>query len=68
MVAPGRTGSASARRVRASRSFLRTLTLGLVATHPPEALNLVLVDFKGGATFLGFERLRHVAAVITKLG
>ena len=33
--------------------FLRTLALGLVATHPPEALNLVLVDFKGGATFLG---------------
>ncbi|MDT7755175.1 MAG: segregation ATPase FtsK/SpoIIIE, family [Mycobacterium sp.] len=47
--------------------FLRTLTLGLVATHPPETLNLVLVDFKGGATFLGFERLRHVAAVITNL-
>ena len=47
--------------------FLRTLALGLVATHPPEALNLVLVDFKGGATFLGFERLRHVAAVITNL-
>jgi S-DNA-T family DNA segregation ATPase FtsK/SpoIIIE len=47
--------------------FLRTLTLGLVATHPPESLNLVLVDFKGGATFLGFERLRHVAAVITNL-
>jgi S-DNA-T family DNA segregation ATPase FtsK/SpoIIIE len=47
--------------------FLRTLALGLIATHPPEALNLVLVDFKGGATFLGFERLRHVAAVITNL-
>jgi DNA segregation ATPase FtsK/SpoIIIE, S-DNA-T family len=47
--------------------FLRTLTLSLVATHPPEVLNLVLVDFKGGATFLGFERLNHVAAVITNL-
>lgn len=47
--------------------FLRTLALGLVATHPPEVLNLVLVDFKGGATFLGFERLRHTAAVITNL-
>jgi S-DNA-T family DNA segregation ATPase FtsK/SpoIIIE len=47
--------------------FLRTLTLSLVATHPPEALNLVLVDFKGGATFLGFEQLHHVAAVITNL-
>jgi S-DNA-T family DNA segregation ATPase FtsK/SpoIIIE len=30
--------------------FLRTLALGLIATHPPDALNLVLVDFKGGAT------------------
>ncbi|MDT5067590.1 MAG: segregation ATPase FtsK/SpoIIIE, family [Mycobacterium sp.] len=47
--------------------FLRTLALGLIATHSPEVLNLVLVDFKGGATFLGFERLNHVAAVITNL-
>ena len=35
--------------------FLRTLALGMIATHSPEELNLVLVDFKGGATFLGFE-------------
>src|SRR5262249_58370139 len=38
-----------------------------IATHPPDALNLVLVDFKGGATFLGLEGARHVAAVITNL-
>src|SRR5690606_1114249 len=47
--------------------FLRTLVLGLVATHDPDALNLVLVDFKGGATFLGLDPLAHVAAVITNL-
>ncbi|BBY28362.1 type VII secretion protein EccCa [Mycolicibacterium sediminis] len=47
--------------------LLRTLALGLVATHSPDALNLALIDFKGGATFRGFERLRHVAAVITNL-
>lgn len=47
--------------------FLRTLVLGLVATHSPDSLNLVLVDFKGGATFLGLERAPHVAAVITNL-
>ncbi|MET4433014.1 type VII secretion protein EccCa [Mycolicibacterium sp. 624] len=47
--------------------LLRTLALGLVATHSPDVLNLALIDFKGGATFLGFERLRHVAAVITNL-
>src|SRR5262249_28606803 len=47
--------------------FLRTLTLGMIAAHPPDALNLVLVDFKGGATFLGFEGVEHVSAVITNL-
>ena len=34
----------------------------------PDVLNLVLVDFKGGATFAGMSRLGHVAAVITNLG
>ncbi|WP_327344070.1 type VII secretion protein EccCb [Mycolicibacter icosiumassiliensis] len=48
--------------------FLRTLVLGMTARHSPEDLNLVLVDFKGGATFLGFEQARHVCAVITNLG
>ncbi|SEH92683.1 DNA segregation ATPase FtsK/SpoIIIE, S-DNA-T family [Mycolicibacterium rutilum] len=47
--------------------FLRTLVLGMITAHPPDVLNLVLVDFKGGATFLGLERARHVAAVITNL-
>ncbi|WP_372491666.1 type VII secretion protein EccCa [Gordonia zhenghanii] len=46
--------------------LLRTLVLGLIATHSPDELNLVLVDFKGGATFLGLES-NHVAAVITNL-
>lgn len=47
--------------------FLRTLILGLATRHSPDALNFILVDFKGGATFLGFEAARHVAAVITNL-
>ena len=47
--------------------FLRTLVLSMVTTHAPESLNLVLVDFKGGATFLGLDGLPHVAAVITNL-
>lgn len=47
--------------------FLRTLVLGMAARHSPADLNLVLVDFKGGATFLGFEQARHVCAVITNL-
>lgn len=47
--------------------FLRTLVLGLAMTHSSETLNFVLVDFKGGATFLGMDGLRHVSAVITNL-
>lgn len=47
--------------------FLRTLVLGLIATHPPEMLNLVLIDFKGGATFLGLNTVNHVSALITNL-
>ncbi|WP_224766250.1 type VII secretion protein EccCa [Nocardioides campestrisoli] len=47
--------------------FLRTLVLGLAMTHPPEQLNMVLVDFKGGATFAGMSHMPHVSAVITNL-
>ncbi|HLI38750.1 MAG TPA: type VII secretion protein EccCa [Streptosporangiaceae bacterium] len=47
--------------------LLRTLVLGLALTHSPDVLNFVLVDFKGGATFLGMDKLSHVAAVITNL-
>ncbi len=47
--------------------FLRTLVLGLAATHSSELLNFVLVDFKGGATFASLDRLPHTSAVITNL-
>ncbi len=47
--------------------LLRTLLLSLAATHSPDILNLVLVDFKGGATFQGCEDLPHTSAVITNL-
>lgn len=47
--------------------LLRTLLVGLIATHSPAELNLVLVDFKGGATFLGLEDAPHTSAVITNL-
>jgi DNA segregation ATPase FtsK/SpoIIIE, S-DNA-T family len=47
--------------------LLRTLVLGLAITHSAAELNFVLVDFKGGATFLGLDNLPHVSAVITNL-
>lgn len=47
--------------------LLRTIALGMMARNSPELLNLLLVDFKGGATFLDLARAPHVAAVITNL-
>ncbi|MER5963487.1 type VII secretion protein EccCa [Streptomyces sp. NPDC002057] len=47
--------------------LLRTLVLALALSHSSEILNFVLVDFKGGATFLGLDRLPHTSAVITNL-
>jgi S-DNA-T family DNA segregation ATPase FtsK/SpoIIIE len=47
--------------------LLRTLVLSLALTNSSETLNFVLVDFKGGATFLGLENLPHTSAVITNL-
>ncbi|MEU5692057.1 type VII secretion protein EccCa [Actinosynnema sp. NPDC020468] len=47
--------------------LLRTLVLALALTHSSEILNFVLVDFKGGATFLGLDGLPHTSAVITNL-
>jgi S-DNA-T family DNA segregation ATPase FtsK/SpoIIIE len=47
--------------------LLRTLVLAMAITHSSEVLNFVLVDFKGGATFLGLDDLPHTSAVITNL-
>ncbi|MBT0770192.1 type VII secretion protein EccCa [Kineosporia sp. J2-2] len=47
--------------------LLRTLILALAITHSSEVLNFVLVDFKGGATFLGLGDLPHTSATITNL-
>ncbi|MDS1270157.1 type VII secretion protein EccCa [Lipingzhangella sp. LS1_29] len=47
--------------------MLRTLVTSLVIGHPPEQLALLLVDFKGGATFADMDRLPHSAGLITNL-
>ena len=47
--------------------LLRTLVVALAVTHSSETLNFVLVDFKGGATFLGMDGLPHTSAFITNL-
>ncbi|HTK62384.1 MAG TPA: type VII secretion protein EccCb [Pseudonocardia sp.] len=47
--------------------LLRTIVLGMMVRHSSSTLNFVLVDFKGGATFLGLDKAPHVAATITNL-
>lgn len=47
--------------------LLRTMVVGLGRCASPQRLSMVLVDFKGGATFDLFAALPHVAAVITDL-
>ena len=46
---------------------LRTIVLGQAICHPPELLSVVLVDYKGGATFAGLEALPHTAAIVDNL-
>jgi S-DNA-T family DNA segregation ATPase FtsK/SpoIIIE len=47
--------------------LLRSLTTALAAGHDPEVLNLLLVDFKGGAAFADLAGFPHVAGLVTNL-
>jgi len=47
--------------------LLRTLVAGLALSHAPEDLALVLVDYKGGATFAELAAVPHVAGMITNI-
>jgi S-DNA-T family DNA segregation ATPase FtsK/SpoIIIE len=47
--------------------LLRTMVAGLALTHPPDVLNFVFVDFKGGAAFADLAGLPHRAGMITNL-
>lgn len=47
--------------------FLRTFLVGLALNNRPEAMNLVLIDFKGGGAFSAFETLPHTVGFVTNL-
>ncbi|MCW2529669.1 MAG: cell division protein FtsK [Pseudonocardiales bacterium] len=47
--------------------LLRTLVTSLAATHPPDQVAMVLVDYKGGAAFAPFANLPHVAGLVDNL-
>ena len=47
--------------------LLISLISGLAVTYAPTVLNFVLVDYKGGGAFKGFEELPHCVDIITNL-
>ncbi|MEZ5261472.1 MAG: FtsK/SpoIIIE domain-containing protein [Acidimicrobiales bacterium] len=47
--------------------LLRTWITALAVRYPPSALNLVLIDFKGGSAFDACAALPHTVAVVTDL-
>ncbi|MBJ7610078.1 MAG: type VII secretion protein EccCa [Candidatus Dormibacteraeota bacterium] len=47
--------------------LLRSLVIALAAQHDPGLLNVVLVDFKGGAAFAELAGLPHVCGLVTNL-
>ena len=47
--------------------LLMTMIVGLALNNPPDILNFVLVDYKGGGAFKPFENMPHVVATVTNL-
>lgn len=59
-VGQGKTGT--------GKSFmLGGIVLSMAALFSPHKVNFILMDFKGGSTFMGFELLPHTVAVISNL-
>ena len=54
----GTTGSGKSR-------LLETITCGLAAAHPPRALNVLVVDFKGGNELAALARLPHCVGFVS---
>jgi len=47
--------------------LLQSIIAALATTHPPERLQLLLIDFKGGAALMPFAALPHCAGLVTDL-
>ncbi|MEO3933855.1 FtsK/SpoIIIE domain-containing protein [Micrococcaceae bacterium Sec7.4] len=48
-------------------ALLRTLAAGLAAAHPPERVNLLFIDFKGGSGLRPLAGLPHCVGLLTDL-
>ena len=47
--------------------LLQSFVVGLAAGHPPSRLNVLVIDYKGGAAGQVLERLPHTVGVVTNL-
>jgi DNA segregation ATPase FtsK/SpoIIIE, S-DNA-T family len=47
--------------------LLRSFTAAMAARHDPSLVNLLLIDFKGGAAFAELAGMPHVAGLVTNL-
>ncbi|MBY5161296.1 FtsK/SpoIIIE domain-containing protein [Salsipaludibacter albus] len=47
--------------------FLQSLLVALAATHSPDKVNFLLVDYKGGAAFKDVTHLPHTVGLVTDL-
>jgi len=47
--------------------LLMTLIIGMALNFNPDALNFVLIDYKGGAAFEPFKKLPHKVDIVTNL-
>jgi DNA segregation ATPase FtsK/SpoIIIE, S-DNA-T family len=47
--------------------LLQTLVAALAVANRPDAMNFVLIDYKGGAAFRGFSQLPHTVGMLTDL-
>jgi DNA segregation ATPase FtsK/SpoIIIE, S-DNA-T family len=47
--------------------FLQTLVVSLALANRPDALNFVLIDYKGGSAFADCSRLPHTVGMVTNL-
>lgn len=47
--------------------LLQTIIVALAAVHGPDRLNLLLIDFKGGAALAPFAALPHTTGLVTDL-
>jgi len=59
-VVGGTTGSGKS-------ELLVSWVLAIARMHPPSAVNFLLVDFKGGASFASIRALPHVVGIVTDL-